>query len=609
MSRYENLMDQHDQIQQTLLHSNRNDDDDDESSNQRSTDSLNYHSIEDKSIENRFTTEILPTQHFQSAYDLHDEEKSKLVRSPELYNMDNVIKHDHRSLLTNSQIQHRTLSESALATDDSKRHSLATSNDASVEFLTPISKDNSMEFLQQPQRLPTPFDDVLEKESSPEHSDSYNIPTSAFADAYEPTSSCQRPLAFSTLSQLRSITDIEYEIVANDLVNQVLYDVVMELNGEQDDSSLSNKSDPSSRSSHGTSSDDELLEVDEDELLIKSNRSIDEDLSNTKTSVRSSISKVLRRAQTDTRHFDIDQSPIQLIHPIIRRNSQSDTETYFRTVTSSAHDYTQMDNSSSDEKPSSKNRYLAPRENEKYFGEGEESSGGKERTVQRRKRSTDMTSNYDSPSMKNVSFKFETNENFNRQESLDSPTADSNERFILKILQEAILRTNLESSQADLKFLNQYDENLQEKTYSSTTKKSFSDDDYDGGSETDRDDSKSMIHLQNKSIDFNIKNLLDELIETIHDDLSISSQSDATTVIFNSNKTSLDDEENLSYQSLTSSHSVISQEQNIQAFQKKQSFSNPELIDYNSKKIFCSYPGSLVPLTSIPPMSTTSSGN
>ena len=58
---------------------------------------------------------------FQSAYDLHDEEKSILVRSPELYNMKSAIKNDHRSLGTNSQIQHRTLSESALATDDTKR--------------------------------------------------------------------------------------------------------------------------------------------------------------------------------------------------------------------------------------------------------------------------------------------------------------------------------------------------------------------------------------------------------------------------------------------------------------------------------------------------------
>ena len=41
----------------------------------------------------------------------------------------------------------------------------------------------------------------MEKESSPEHSESYNIPTSAFSDTFEPTSSCQRPLALSIPGQ------------------------------------------------------------------------------------------------------------------------------------------------------------------------------------------------------------------------------------------------------------------------------------------------------------------------------------------------------------------------------------------------------------------------
>jgi hypothetical protein len=666
MSRYENLINQQEQLEKCSfikdisIHPNDNEeqsssDEQITSINQQSTDSLDYHSTEDNEqnnskstslfdriksfvtkpieivqevIENRFNTDVLPTQqqqqHFQSAYDLHDEEKSKLVRSPELYNMDNVIKHNHRSLLTNSQIQYRTLSESALGTDESKHHNLTTSHETSAEFLTTISKENSLEFNQaQQQRLSTPFDDVLEKESSPEHSESYNIPISAFSDAFEPTSSCQRPLAFG---QHRNPTEIEYETVANDLVNQILIDVIIELNDEQDDDSLlSNKSDKLSASSSTSSYDNyELREEDEDEALINNDQSI--------TTTRSSFSKILRRAQTDIKHFNIVQSPIALIPPIIRRNSQSDTEKYFRAVSPSVQDYIKIDNnSSSDEKSSDKTRYLLLKENEKYSGEGEESSGGKERTIQRRKRSNDVSNSYESPSIKNVSFKFETNENMIRQESLDSPLRDSNEKLILKILQETIFRTNLETSQIDLKLTNQQNEIFQEKTYSSTTKKFLSYYDYDGGSETDRDDLKIHHKLPSSSIDINIKNLLNDLIDTVNDDLSISSQSDANTVIFNSNKTSLDVEENLqtdkyflsiltsssSSSSPPSSHSVIYNEQNFTSFinqnPKKQSsipsFSNTELIEHNTKKKFRSYPGSLVPITSTTTSNTFQSGN
>jgi hypothetical protein len=690
MSRYENIIAQHEELEKTsfekdtFIDINRNDNEEHSSSDennleitsnqqiesihQHSTDSLDYHSIEDNEqniskptttislfdrmksfvskpiekvqevIENRFNTEFLPTQqqqqqHFQSAYDLHDEEKSKLVRSPELYNIDNVIKHDHRSLLTNSQIQYRTLSESALTIDDSKRHSLTatTSNEASIEFLTPISKENSLEFIQQQQqqRLSTPFDDVLEKESSPEHSESYNIPTSAFSDAVEPTSSCQRPLAFSTSGQQRIITELEYQTVANDLVNQVLNDVITELTCEQDDSSLSNKLSTSS----STSSDvnDEILEEDEDESLIDNDRFIHNDLTSSKQSPHSSFSKILRRAQTDTKNFDIVQSPISLIPPIVRHNSQSNTETYICTISPPIYDYIPIDNSSSDEKSfNNKACQLFVDQNEKYSGEGEESSGGKERIIQRRKRSNDLSNLFESPSIKNVSFKFEINENFNREESLDSPPSfDSNENSIHKILQENILRTNLESFQIDLKLTNQQNEYYHQQTYSSKTKQIFSSYDYDGGSETDRDDSKIYQKFLSPSIDINIKNLLDDLIETINDDLSISSQSDATTVILNSNITSIDDEENshdfnqtdkhclsipITDSSSSSSHSVIYRQQNLTScvndIPKKRSsipiFSNIELTNHNTKKKFRSYPGSLVPITSIPSMPTTS---
>ena len=62
---------------------------------QRSTSSLNSNSDLNDKPTNDNEQDVFsssPQQHFHSAYDLHDEEKSKLVRSPELYNMDNVNK-------------------------------------------------------------------------------------------------------------------------------------------------------------------------------------------------------------------------------------------------------------------------------------------------------------------------------------------------------------------------------------------------------------------------------------------------------------------------------------------------------------------------------------
>ncbi|UJR15901.1 hypothetical protein I4U23_002824 [Adineta vaga] len=544
-------------------------------------------------------------QHFQSAHDLHDEEKSKLVRSPELYNIGNVIKHDHRSLLTSSQIQYRTLSESALAIDDSKRHSLTTtSNDASVEFLTALSKENSMEFSQ---RLSTPFDDVLEKESSPEPSESHFLVTSTYSDAVEPTSSCQRPLAFRLPGQQNTIREEQYQTVVNDLVNQVLHDVVSELSGEQEDSSVGNTSDRLSISSNSSTSsdgeDNKLAGIDEEEG--------EEFTPNLPTRPPSPPPPPL---PLPTKHFA--SISIFEIPPIIRRNSQSDTDVYFHAVSPSLDDYRQMQNSSSDEESCIRKRH------EKYSGEGEDSSGGGgdgERTTSRRKRSTDQTNTHES-----LSLKFESNDNSKRRESLDSPPKDSTEKSLLKTLQEGILRTNLESLQVELKL---------------NTAANY---DYDAGSETDRDDSTSqgthaMSKMNQTSMDMEAKNLLEDLIESINNDnLStsissepISSQSDATTVIFNFNKTSLDDEEHFeqsphqsklntkqflsihpsSSSSTSSSHSVIFQQQNpltqtqtnvtsiVNIQSKKQcstpSFSTTEFVGQCTKKKFTSYPDSL----------------
>ncbi|CAF2155930.1 unnamed protein product [Rotaria magnacalcarata] len=621
-------------------------------------------------------------QHFQSAYDLHDEEKSKLVRSPEVYNMKYAVKHDHSSLLTSSQIQYRTLSESSLTIEDPKRQNLIpTSNETSSEFLTTISKDNSLELLQHP-RYSTPFDDVIEKESSPEHSESYKIPISAFADVLEPTSSCQRPLTFCVNELQHMKTEAEIHRVANDLVDQVLYNVVAELTGERDELNSSKESDKLSITSTSPSlsddDDDDLLEEEEEE----------EEQPQESVKYRRLSSKILRRAQTDAVDSELIESSTSQILPIIRRNSQSDADTFYRAAATTTTTTTTInkpyDNSSSDEKLAHKNPTAFVQQNEKYSGVVEESSGGKQRVTQRRKRSSDIPNLSESSAVKNLSFKCEFNETLNRQESVDSPSADLNDKSILKSLQEGILRTNLKSWQTDLELTHQQeDHHFHEHIYSSTTKKSTSYYAYDAESETDRDDLKTtathsdiilskvqkdsnynttqnltsnncptinvpQIYLPSSSSESctisslnDIRNLLDDLIESIHDDLPtsissepLSSQSDATTVIFNSNKNSMDDGDNLgqcshiSSQDLTDhdkhglsaiissssssssqTHSVIhyqderlsQTESNLNSFVNKSptkkssipTFSDVESIGHNTKTKFYSYPGSL----------------
>ena len=278
--------------------------------------------------ENRSTESLLPSTttpksttiqvetpvHFQSAYDLHEEEKSKLVRSPELYNIDHLA---HRSLL-HSTMQQRTLSESALATQDTQKSSsslVLTSLETSDEFLTLISKETSCESIQ---RHPTPYDDAMEKESSPEHSESSLLPSSAFVDTLEPTSCSRRPLIFPGSDQP---TDEEFNLVADQLVHQVIDDAVHELNHEDHSSACSStsSSDDTFSSSSSSSDDDEPAPVPTE---------------------RPSLSKTaLRRAQTDTDDFRLQQSPVRLIPSQLRRSSQSDTETYFRTVSPHVDEY------------------------------------------------------------------------------------------------------------------------------------------------------------------------------------------------------------------------------------------------------------------------------
>ncbi|CAF3397944.1 unnamed protein product [Rotaria socialis] len=647
---------------------------------QRTTDSDKNDNLRLNINEKEFSS---PQQHFQSAYDLHDEEKSKLIRSPEVYNMKYAVKHDHSSLLTSSQIQHRTLSESSLTVEDSKRKNLVpASTETSSEFLTTISKDNSLELLQNP-RYSTPFDDVIEKESSPEHSESYNIPISAFSDVLEPTSSCQRPLTFCVTELQHIKTEAEIYRVATDLVDQVLYDVVVELTGEQDESNSSKESDKLSISSSSSS----LSDDDDDDLLEEE----EEQQPQEPIKYRRLSSKMFRRTQTDATYFELIESSTSQILPIIRRNSQSDTDTYYRATTTTTTTTTTTsinkpyNKSRSDEKLPHKNSAAFVQQNEKYSGAGEENSGGKQRVTQRRKRPNDIPNVSESPAVKNLSFKCEFNEALNRRESLDSPSADLNDKSIRKSLQEGILRTNLKSWQTDLELIHQQeDPHFHEHIYSSTTKKSTSYYAYDAESEPDRDDLKAtathsdiILSKVQKDSNYNttqnltsdncptinlpqiywpsasssesytispsndIKNLLDDLIESIPDDLPtsissepLSSQSDATTVIFNSNKNSMDDGDNtgqcshISSQDLTDhdkrdlsgiissspssssqTHSVIhyqhdrlsQTESNLNSFvnkspQKESStstFSDAELIGHNTKTKFYSYPGSL----------------
>jgi hypothetical protein len=596
---------------------------------QRSTSSLNSNpDLNDKQIIDN-EQEIFsssPQQHFHSAYDLHDDDKSKLVRSPELYNMDNVTKLDQRTILPHLQIQNRAQSESALTTEDLKRNTLlTTSTETSDEFLPIISKDNSLEFMHQHQhyqRRSTPYDDVMEKESSPEHSDSYNIPTSAFSDTFEPTSSSQRPLALSMPGQQQiveeTMTEEEFDILATDYVNQVLTGVIAHMSGEHDDSSLSNKSDKLSTNETSTDDDeDELPEEDEDDQKqnqiptdtssfgLNDRYSADES-SNTRdqsadeeTSARSSVTttptKTKRPTNTDTEQtLTVLSTPI----PIIRQGSQSDTGTYFSAISPSTGDYVDAhssystvtdddklniqpptqsnssqyltandetpnfltsddneyvdesgtlnygyDESSSDEKISHQTRSQIPLTinakplEDKYSGEGEESSGGNREYVHRRKRSSDQrlsASNDLSPntseaiSPKNVSFKLDINENYPRsprlstsggsnnlrQESLDSPLADANEKYITKTLQDDILRSNLETSKNDLELYNQTYPltSTPTSTTMQPTKKSLSYSDYDAGSESDRD--SNLVHSLKSTIQV-------ELDDIYHDKESI----------------------------------------------------------------------------------------
>lgn len=312
-----------------------------------------------------------PQQHFHSAYDLHDEEKLKLVRSPELYDMDNVSSISQKSLLTNLQMQNRTQSESALSIDDSKRDSLRTaSNEASEEFLPTISKDNSLEFMYQQHRHSTPYDDVMEKESSPEHSESYNLPTTAFSDTFEPTSSCQRPLALSVPGQqpqTQNITDDEFDTLATNYVNQVLNEAVIQMTNEQEDSSQSNRSEKISDNDTTSDDDEEDGIVEEDEEEQKQSQGIptdtssfglndrysadessntrehsaDEDFS-ARSSTTTTPTKTVRRVNpTDAEDVNNELTPTIIAPPLplIRHGSQSDTGTFFSALSPSSTDY------------------------------------------------------------------------------------------------------------------------------------------------------------------------------------------------------------------------------------------------------------------------------
>ncbi|CAF1456995.1 unnamed protein product, partial [Adineta ricciae] len=621
---------------------------------QRSTSSLNSNSdFTEKQLvddENEPLTSS-PQQHFHSAYELHDDEQNKLVRSPELYEIDNINNLD-QTTLPHLHAQNRTQSETVLTTGGSKRDSLiAANNEVSEGFLPAISKDNSLEFIhQQHQRHSTPYDDAVEKESSPEHSESCSIPTSAFLDTFEPTSSCQRPLALSAPGQQlqekadETMTEEEFDILTSDYVNQVLTDVVAQMTGEHDDSSHSNKSDQ--QLGDGTSSDDDdgeeedgLREEGEDEHKQNQiptdtssfgfndhysadessntrDQSADEDHS-ARSSTTTTPTKNLHHSYTDADILNLERSPkasSPLSPPpppvIVRHGSQSDTGTYFSAIspssggeyvdvrstnstvdddkvrlqpptqsnssqyltaddetpnflTSDDNDYADesgtinpgYDDSSSDEKQSNEiqSQFSSTATNEKlreekYSGEGEESSGGNQETTQRRKRSNeqrfsllnDATGNpSENISSKSVSFKLDSNDisprsprlppgssgftggNFQREESVDSLNGDSNEKQLIKSIQEEILRTNLATLKTDLEL-------GENQTYPlastpplgsptiQTATKTLSHSDYDAGSESDRDSSlldsiKSTIHIQLDDIYQEKETLIDQI--------------------------------------------------------------------------------------------------
>ncbi|CAF1388326.1 unnamed protein product, partial [Adineta steineri] len=582
---------------------------------QRSTSSLNSNTDtnEKQSLDNEHEQKFLSSseQHFHSVYDLHDEDQNQLVHSPELYNMNNL---SDKTFLPHLHVQNRTQSESALTIDNTKRGSLVTtSNDISEEYLPAISKDNSLEFMyEQQHRLSTPYDDVMEKESSPEHSDSYNLPTTAFLDTFEPTSSSQRPLALSVPGQQsrqidETMTEEEFDILTTDYVNQVLYDVVAKMGGDQDDSSHSNKSDK--LSDNDTSSDDEdedeqkqnQIPTDTSSFGFTDRYSADES-SNTREhtddedhSARSSTTatptKNLRHSHTDTEILNIEKSSNISIPTTIQYGSPSDTGTFHSAISpSSGADYidvhstlstvdgddksnlqpptqsnssqyltandetpnflTSDDNeyaeesgtinysyndSSSDEKFSNENR-----SNKKYSGEGEESSSGNQDDIQRRKRSNEQRESInnnnnttDNLSTKTVSFKLDLNDNalhsprsstsigfnINREESVDSPIDDSNEKNLIKNLQEEILRTNLETLKNDLELPDNqiYSSSIvPQLTTTTTTNKTIYYSDYDAGSESDRDSTlvdslKSTIQTELNDIYNEKESLIDKI--------------------------------------------------------------------------------------------------
>ena len=503
----------------------------------------------------RHETESSSTQqHFQSAYDLHDEEKSKLVRSPELYNIDNGSHIDHRSL-TSSQIQYRTQSESALTMDDGKRSNIMTeSNETSDEFLTIISNEDSLESMQS-HRHSTPYADVMEKESSPEHSESYNIPPTAFSDTLEPTSSCRRPLAFAGTDHSAHDHEMDLSRAANELVEQVIHDVVTELNSEQDESSFtSNDAKLSSRSSSSNDDDDKLLEEDEDEyeqhqlvterVVAKQPMEEETPVSSTVDSRRTFTKKVLRRAQTDARDFDIEPTVTSLAPPVARRSSQSDTEAYFRAVSPSINEYSSLQH--------------------------------------------DLIE----------SLTLDDDDDDDDAHSQDEEE-DFDDLCIWKTLQEGILRQNLESSH-----------NAHTPTFlgddhsTSATRRGSSDTCIDVHvSDVDQPVPHTFHEQYTHSIAHDVKALLDELIEAMHDELSVSisseplsSQSDATTVIFNSTKHSIDDDDHLTRfhtprYDTSSSHSLFDTS-NSRTPSSIPTFSETQLLDHDTQRKFHSHPGS-----------------
>ena len=581
--------------------------------------------------------------HCHSTQHLHDEEKSKLVRSPELCNMRNLNSRDQQVLFTKLQIQNRAQSESTIGVDDLKNRSLeTTSSKTSEEFLPVISKDNSLEFVQQQQqRHSTPFDDMGEKESSSEHSESYNIPTSAFSDAFEPTSSRQRPLALSLSGQQKSIvdetmTEEEFEILTADYVNQILNSVIAQMIDEHDDSSMSNNNDKLSNNDTTSSDEDEEQLVEEDEDQQKQNHistdmssddvngrySADES-SNAReqsafeaTSARSSTTatpiKSFYSEHIYTKEFHMEPTPIVSLQSSIPsqpstvyHGSLSDTGTYYSVISPSSGDYVDarstvstVDNgklvyqsqtqsnssqystandqtpylltsddddnanesgtmnyshndSSSGKKVSNQNKSedLTPENDilweENYSDEDEENDSENYNRVRRRKHFNehrlsllnDITTTADaleSTSIKNVSFKLDLNENFlrspslstsdrtaqPRQENLDSPSNVSNEKSITKILQDEILRRNLDSLKNALG-LNHQDENEIDRitTTSKTfqpTKTTILSSGYDAGSESDRDSTltdslKSTLQEELSNIYHNKESFIDKI--------------------------------------------------------------------------------------------------